>query len=517
MDALNPSVVEDPSQDPGVKYDVNVASRDVPALMQSAATSTDPIYKEHAAKAANVIQMGQLDFANKIGPIEAAGGPQTPEGRLKAVETWKSVSDDKQWGTALIRYLLGDKQGASDLITGGSIKQTQKYDLQGNPLLVTTNALGQIVNVNDPTSGKEVLPSEYGARGVGISTYGETLGSTVAQTETKARAATLAENEKRNSAWGAKLPALNAYWTELDNNLKFIQSKKNDIPASTYADLMGFVTKSQSAGATKSKSESLLGQYTKGAGSAAGTQISSDVAAQMGFKGGPLTADGKGGFVDNNGTHHSAGELSQNINSSSSSEESQQAFQKTLASVMEGLRLTNMDDVTQNIFKRTMEVAHLAGRDVADLTASFGSPLFLSMPSAFGVTDKYAQGRAQALQGQFNAEAMGAFQIYSDAIKSTLPKGQVPAQNEIEQNFTKTKAYKDLKNKYSDKIEAALQEKSAAPNPPKEKPAEAPTATKPADAKAATSVPKGYTKIGKTPDGRTVFRTPEGKQVVESK
>jgi hypothetical protein len=499
------NVINDPTvvDDPGTQYDTHVANRDVTALLQTAQASYDPIYKEQATQAAKTINQGAQEFQSIIKPIEDAGGVQTEKGRLAAIDQWKSTIDNPRWGTALVKYLMGDKEGAAKQVTGGDTKETQVYDLNGNPLLKRTNALGETLGVIDLKTGKEILPAEYSNRNIGITTYGETLGSTVAQTETKARSTTLAENEKRNNAWDAKMPALNSYWSEINNNLKLIQSKKADLPPAAYADLMKYVTQSQSSGASKTRGDSLLNQYTLGAGSSAGTQISAEVAAQMGFKGGPLTVDGKGGFTDSKGVHHNAGELRQNNNSSSSQEESNKAFQETLSSVMESLRLKGMDESTQNIFKRTLELAHNVGRDTNELVGSVGTPLFLSMPSAFGVTDKYAQGRAQALQGMFTAEAMSAFKIYSDHIKSTMPRGQVPAQNEIEANFVKQPIYQAIKDKFAPQIQQILREVASSPAP------QAP--------KQSSGIPSTFTKIGKTPDGRTVYRNSEGKQVVESK
>lgn len=501
-----------------VKFDSAVASRDPKALVQVAQNSFGTPMAETALQTAQLIDNRQKEFANTLAPLEAKGGASTPEGRQEVVKIWKNTAENPQWGTALVKYLLGDKEGAAKQITGGNVEEKIVFDVNGNQLQKRVNSLGETLGVIDLKTGKPVLPEEYADRKVGFGTFAETMGGKMAAIDADKRANALAENQKTNNAWSARMPVLGQQFAEIHDNLMELQSKKGDIPADIFARLMRFNTQAQGSSASQSEANSTLDQLSKNSGFRSGEQISKGLSSQLGLEG-VWTFNGKGGITNDKGETKSLGELQQKNSSANKSNEQTQNFNSLKTDILKSEQLRGMDPTLQAKLLRTLELSQNIAKETGDLTSKVGAPSFLSLPAAFNIENKYAQARAQSLQGMFSAEAMNEFKkYYDDAIKNYKP-GQLPEPNELEANFVKTGIYKSLQNKYAIKIKDTMNEvRSEAPSKTEAVPApKAPVAAPKATVGKAppTSIPAGYTRIGKTREGKAIYRTPDNKQVVE--
>tara|TARA_R110002126_G_scaffold90876_1_gene216530 strand:+ start:609 stop:2207 length:1599 start_codon:yes stop_codon:yes gene_type:complete len=500
-------------------FDAAVTNRDPKALIQVAQNSYGTPMSEVALETAKKIDENQRSFNDIVAPLEAKGGASTPEGRQEVVKIWKNTTENPQWGTALVKYLLGDKAGAAKQITGGDVTQTNVFDVDGNLLQKRVNALGETLGVIDLKTGKPVLPEEYADRKVGFSAFGDTMAGKMAAISAEERAKSFVGNQAINNAWAAKFPVLGKQFEEIYDNLGEIQSRKGEISADVYAKVMQFSTRAQGESASDSEAKGILGQLTKNAGFRAGEQVSKSLASSFGVEG-LWTFDGKGGIVNDKGQTKSLGELEQNTNSTSRNNERTESYNSIRADILKSAQLQGMSSDLQAKLLRSLELAQSIAKETSALSGSVGTPSFLSLPSAYSIENKMSQAKAQSLQGMFSAEAMTEYKKYYDDTVKHFKPGQLPAPNELEANFVKTKIYKDLQNKYAAKIKDTMNENRSEPVAkvgvsPVEKiaPSSKPL---PNIGKAPPSkIPTGYEKIGKTPEGKSVYRTPEGKQVVE--
>ena len=489
-----------------IAFDEAVKNRDEKGLLKIAVDSSGTPMSNTAIEAATKIGANKQQFVKVIEPLEKKGGIATPEGRQEVVNIWKSTIDNPQWGTALIKYILGDKEGAARQITGGDVKETTVFDNNGIQLRKRVNALGETLDVIDLKTGKPVLPEEYNDRKIGFSTYGETLAGKISDIDIKARTEALVANQEKNNAWAAKFPVLGEQYQEIHDNLMEFQNRKGDIPAELFSRIMRFNTQAQGNSASESETNSVLDQLSKNAGFRNGEQVSKSIASQLGLEG-VWTFNGKGGVTNDKGDTKNLGELQQKNSSKNINKERTENFNSIKSDILKSEQLKGASGDLQAKLLRSLELSDSIAKTTSELSRK-GTPTFLSLPAAFNIENKLSQGRAQALQGMFSAEAMNEFKVFYDkAIKNYGPS-QRPEPNELEANFVKTEAYKALQSKYGARIKDVM-------NEARSEPPSTPATPSKAAARPPTPIPKGYTKIGKTPEGKDVYRTPEGKQVVE--
>ena len=142
----DPDVAGGANVDFNVKADSAIANRDVPALTQLAKDSIGTPQSGVLVELANKIKTTSDEFNKLVDPINKTGGTNTPEGRQQIAITFETVADRPQWGTALLKYVLGDKAGAVKQITGGDITKSITYDKNGDQILETKNQLGEHIS-----------------------------------------------------------------------------------------------------------------------------------------------------------------------------------------------------------------------------------------------------------------------------------------------------------------------------------------------------------------------------------
>jgi hypothetical protein len=202
-------------------FESAVDSGDAKALY-SLTTSFDPRVSEAAKDKVAVIEkhapltqaLSSIDTNTPQGRMEIEQVYQTLNNRDEArAKGWTTIQDNPQIGTALLRFVMGDKIGALNQITGGAVKAETEYDDAGKMLIVNRNELGQIDSIFDP-DGKMISRQEYAARG-GSRNLDKTLYRIQQLQMQEANTATyLKDTEKQNKSVGP-LEAASSYSREM--------------------------------------------------------------------------------------------------------------------------------------------------------------------------------------------------------------------------------------------------------------------------------------------------------------
>jgi len=159
-----------------------------------------------------------------------------------------------------------------------------------------------------------------------------------------------------------------------------------------------------------------------------------------------------------------------------------------------------------------------------------GSLPFLINPKAYEIGNEFSRGEAMALIGEFNQDAVEAYGKWrAQQLQSYKRTGQVPNAGELESAFSRTSEFKDLKREYANKnhdiLNRTIPAREKVPSTAEGwsldlglKPeVEKPEGVKGRSMKNSSPVQSSQKPvlIGKTPNGKNVYRTSDGKQVVE--
>jgi len=470
-----PTIV--PNTDPSVKFDSAGSARSPAAFYQIAAENPSTPIADASVHAASIISDGFKKLNDLTTPITDAGGVGTPGGNLAAVNQWKNVADDPQWSSAILKWLMGDKEGAALQVTGGNVKDNITFDNSGKRILEKINGLGQRVSVTDLSTGQPISPTEYQQRGGGFTSWENTLaGKSAIQTQESNVKSTQVSNAT-NNAWAASTASQAPLYQEMNGNLSQL---KTDLPPKQYAQILQFAGNSIGQAANVSKNNSMLQQWLKGGGYTVGNTVDKQLATSFGFSEG-AKFDAKGGITDTNGKHTDFSQLAMQNSGGSSSAENTKNFQQTQANMMQYAKTAGLSDEAVTRLQRTLEIAHQIGNDNVDMVSKYGKPLFLTLPGASTIMDKQGQVMAQTLQGQFNAEAMPLYQNYaSQSLKDHAAVNLVPNPNEMEAGFTKTPEYMALQHKYAGMIQGVYNQSYVNPNAAPTEPATKPKSNAPA-------------------------------------
>lgn len=476
------------------KYELAVQSRDPKAMLEVAQSAFGTPVADIAINAAKNIYKSNQVFDSLVKPIEEAGGINTPEGRKKVADTWKTVQDNPRWGSAIVEHLLGNPNARLQ-VTGGNVKTVITYDDQGNQLEEHQNELGQRVKVVDVASQRELGPQEYARLGGGRTSLENTLARKAQLENQKQNLEEFNKNQKATGAWAAASDELNTLYGQKQDMLK--QLAGSGLNNKQLEELSSFTTRQIGSSQSMSKGFSDLDQFVRSRGTNVEESVKKNAnaaAARLGLK---LGADGsitnaKGEKVDSNALN----QLQKNFSESNSSE---QNFNQTQEQLAKNMVYRNLGLKEKQIFDSILETDRRIEEKVSKLNQQYGQPTFLIAPSAMGVADQFARAEVQAIQGRFNSAAIQEFQNWKSEQLKNYPPGQVPNPSELETAFTKTNIYKDLKNKFQEEslqtrrrvIEAfpeTNEPSAAAPKQPRiapETPRESPSAKGEAEDKRA--------------------------------
>jgi len=211
----DPTMTDGLSKNPNQVADIAIANRDVGALTQIAKDNIGTPASDVALRLARTIEDNSKKFNQMVAPIEKAGGPATPDGRVQIANTFQTVADNPQWGTALLKYVMGDKMGAVKQVTGGDITKKVTYDNNGDQILETHNALGEPISYFDRKANRPLSQQEYAERVGGISSWENTLKGMTEKKVREESAGLMVKEENEANTW---YHVLNSHRRFLESN-----------------------------------------------------------------------------------------------------------------------------------------------------------------------------------------------------------------------------------------------------------------------------------------------------------
>lgn len=486
----NPASVSD-------KYELAVQSRDPKAMLEVAQSALGTPVADIAINAANNMYKSNQVFDSLVKPIEAAGGINTPEGRTKVADTWKTIADNPRWGSAIVEHLLGNPNARLQ-VTGGNVKTVITYDDRGNQLEEHQNELGQRVKVVDVATQRLLSPEEYARFGGGRTSLENTLARKAQLENQKQNLDEFNKNLKSTGAWTAASPELGTLYKQKQDMLK--QLAGSGLNDKQLEELSSFTTRQIGSSQSMSKGFSDLDQFVRSRGQNVEEAVRKSAEAAARRLGLRIGADGsitntKGEKVDSN----SLNQLQKNFSESNSAE---QNFNQTQEQLAKNMIYKNLGLKEKQIFDSILETDRRIETKVSELTREYGQPKFLVAPAAMGVADQFARAEVQAIQGQFNSAAIQAYQDWrADKLKN-YPPGQVPNPSELESAFTRSDIYKELRNRYQEEsLQTRRRVVEAFPESGK------PSAAEPKQPRIAPETPReSPTKTGEAEDKRAKLR-----------
>lgn len=526
----DPVMTEGAVTNPNLVADKAIENRDVGALTQIAKDNIGTPASDVALRLAKTIQENSTKFNQMVAPIEKAGGPATPDGRMQIANTFQTVADNPQWGTALLKYVMGDKAGAVKQITGGDITKKVTYDNAGNQILETHNALGEPISYFDRKLNRNLSAEEYAERVGGISSWENTLKG---QTEKKVReesAGLMVKEEQQANNW---YQLLNSHRPLLEENFNALKTFKSDIDPALYNQIVGSVSQSMGQANARSSNKSVLGQLSdslqKGESVKVDDRLISALKLNPKLIGTTLEVRGDHLVSKDNSFSVNASKLKQLQESDNVSSEATKSAASTMASIAEAERLKKLNPVQAQRLRRVIETSQQMGRELSDATEKFGKPSIISLPTASSFVDKQAQTLAQTLQSLHNADQMSEYiKFRNNAMEGHKQSNTVPLPGQIGTAFTMQPLAKEIRKFYGSEIDkimgdeytarrvlrdTAIDVKFPQQSAPAAQPAAQPAARPVAPPKETLpkGVPAGSVPNGWTPDGQRVYKAPNGK------
>jgi hypothetical protein len=512
----DPDVAGGANVDFNVKADSAIANRDVPALTQLAKDSIGTPQSGVLVELANKIKSSSDEFNKLVDPINKTGGVATPQGRQQIATTFETVADKPQWGTALLKYVLGDKAGAVKQITGGDITKSITYDKNGDQILETKNQLGEPISYFHRGMGRDLTAQEYNDLKGGVSAFADTLkGKLEFDTRSKANEIWLKDQEQANK-WFQASQAHKPLYLNIYNTLK---SAKTDLPSDLYNKVIGSVTQNNSQASTKSNSVSALDQLGDNLSRGESVTVNNKISAATGIPVGVIlrgTADRA--MSTDNKYNIDINKLKQKQTTENIGLEASKSSSATIQSINEAERLKQLDPTMAQKLRKVIEDSNQIGRETMDFVDKFGKPAFISLPTSASFADKQAQMMAQSLQGLHNATQMENYIKYLRYAKDGYEKtNTVPMPGEVGTNFTMQPISKDTRKVFSEEIDNVMKGSyQATQSKPEQQKASTKQSAKPAapvaPPKEATpkGVPSGSVAVGWSKSGQRVFKAPDG-------
>jgi uncharacterized protein YlxP (DUF503 family) len=406
---------------------------------------------------AQQIQKGKADYDKFLAGIDA----NTPEGRLKAMQTYKTVKDNPQMGDALMMYIGGDKKTAIDMLTGGRVEDKTEYlTTTGRQVTKKVNALGEVVSITDAETGIVIPKTEYARMGGSLSSLENTLYWKSRQESQKFNTeefnkANAAHNEISTKA-RAKNPLVDEYLGIMTSFLNNPDIKKEDRAA-----IAGVASSQVNFAQTVSSSRQILDQF----GRTSADKLSSDQrkAFEAGLAGpvgeaagtGPLRLGINGQISDSAGNNYSVQQLKNLMDTSSVGKQLDRSFAQQQKNLEEQVTIGRLSNEQYIKLKRALDLNNQIQKMNLETEAKHGNPSFTIPTTGAQMMDQAHRPLAQALQEKFNIEVVEAFDAWKKnqmTMAREKDRSYVPEPGELEAAFTKTDFYKGKQKEYSKKM-----------------------------------------------------------------
>lgn len=445
---------------PVAQVDEHVATGNAPALDSFAQKYQNTPEGQAAADLAAKVKRGQAEADLIFKGLD----PNTPEGRLKALQTYKTVKDEPRYGDALMMYIAGDKQSAVQMIMGGKVTTSVEYlPTTGRMVIKKTNALGQPVSVEDAQSGQIIPMQEYAKLGGSVSSLENTLKYQSDKATQEFRTKEFNNSTKAFNGLDTLAKAKNPVLQNYTNLMEDIMNE----PSFSMEDrrlIAGFTS-----GQTQfSRNFSAAKQFIDSASTTKGDTLSLENRKALGLKGegkidpkeleAALAAHGDVSLKDTAGNSFSANTLLQAMKTKNISEGIEKNTSQTKQALEESAIATlykNKPELYVKI-KNAIELNGQLQALNAQGASEHGNPLFTVPTTAASFTDPTQKVLAQAVQEKFNIETTVEFNKWRkqqmDMARRAGAVDYYPEPGELESKFTETPYYKNKQKEARDEI-----------------------------------------------------------------
>jgi predicted nuclease of restriction endonuclease-like (RecB) superfamily len=432
-------------------------NRDDVSLWSFSQTYKNTPEGEASARLAKQISDGKAKYAETLAGID----PNTPEGRLKAMQTYKTVKDNPQMGDALMMYIGGDKKSAIDMLTGGRVESKTEYlPTTGRMVQKRINALGEVVSVTDVETGAIIPKTEYARLGGSVSALENTMYWKSRQESQKFNTEKFNQaNDAHNEIAAksrAKGPLVDEYLGLMTQFLNNPDIKKEDRAA-----IAGVASSQINFAQTVSSSRQILDQF----GRTSADKLSTDQrkAFEAGLAGpvgeaagtGPLRIGVNGQISDSAGNNYSVQQLKNLMDTSSVGKQLDRSFAQQQKNLQEQVTIGRLTNEQYIKLQRALDLNNQIQKMNLETEAKHGNPSFTIPTTGAQMMDQSHRPLAQALQEKFNIEVVQAFNDWKiDQMRKhkEIDRSYVPEPGELEAVFTKTDFYKGKQKEYSKKM-----------------------------------------------------------------
>ena len=533
-----PTVDLTQSQVPDIhtRYEIAAESGD-PESMYSLASHLKGTPMENAlTRNADKMKNYLTSFEKDIEPIKKAGGTATPEGRIAAGKAWETIADKPEKMRAFVEMLMGNPNWRK-FVTGGTPTTEIIYDKNnGDQLFRTFNELGQTMSVTD-VSGKQLSPKEIQERGGLVRSLDHSIGYQMEKERAQFDVKAFNASEAATNDYVAKSPEMKRLYLEMNQRLLNLRGSGL---SDAQRDMIGTFT-SRSSGFSKSMSDgfNVLRQYTDNKNISLSSSEQKTLSATMDKLG--LKFGGDGSITDKNGKTVTKTDLDQLQKQFSNSANFEKNFNQSKEDFLNNEVFKNLGGAEKKSLSRILDLQGQLEKTQLELGSKHGSLPFLINPQSFQIGDQFDRGIASALIGEFNADATEMFSKWRKEKLAQYPKGKIPRPGELEAAFSRTPEFRALRESFSQKqIDILSRPGEAAPSPEPlapeikeqqqrvlESPVLGETEQKltsdiqkakrgsPKERSMKKSEEQGPELIGRTPDGKKVYKLPNGRTVTE--
>lgn len=520
---------------------VEPVNTDIHSMYEDAAANGDPVsmysltsrvkgtpMEPVVRRSAEVMKKGVDEIEAVTKPVAKAGGINTPEGRIAASKAYETIADKPQKMRAFVEMLMGNPKWRT-FVTGGNETTTVGFDKNGKQLERKVNELGQIISVIDSETGLPLDRKQVADRGGFLASLDNALGFQQQKEIAGYNAKAFSKANEAMADFASKAPVQKELYGEMRQRLQNLLG--SDLSEEQRRAIGSFTNRSMGYSQTLSEGFNALRQKVDNKNVSLSRQEQTAleaVAEKAGFKIGP-----SGQVVKKNNEAVTKTDLDQAQNSLTNGNQFERNFNQTKEDFIRSEVFKNLKEAEMKNLGRILDLQGMIEKNNLDLTSKHGNLPFLVNPKSYQLGDEFSRGEALALVGEFNQDAIELFNKWRDRQLETYKRnGQVPNAGELEAAFSKTQDFQRLRQEYAEKNREILK-RPTLPRGEESKPTaqqwsidlglgetskEAPkgiTNRSLKEPKVSSGAPKGYTAVGKTPDGKTVYRTPEGKQVVE--
>jgi len=462
---IYPSALQDAAS---IKDSANtaLATRDTKGLINAAQQmGVDTPEGNATLKTAQEMQQRSNEFKSIVAPINEA--KSDGERNLAAAKALRNVSQEPLYGQALIAFMMGQKDTAFNLATGGALKTTTEYAKDnGNIIQVTVNALGQPQGYFDVEQKRVLTPEEYSKRGGSVSDIDKTFAIKSAE-ENRSRYNSSFQNEKiAVNKWTEAYAGLAPKLEFLD---KFYRSAKTDLAPDEYAKLVGSIANSVGQSSTKSNASTYFNQINDNKSKGQSQKVDAGLAAKLGIPkeliGTEFSIDGNYLVSKSNNQKYDYGALKQQTDSASLASEASQNSQSTLDSIVTSKKFQDSiagkspQEKAKLIqqMKTAIQFGNEVGSELNKAVDQYGKPGFISLPTAASFTDTQAQAMTQLAQHKQNAEQIAAYRNhFENNAKHYDETKTLPVPGAIGAAYTSKPIFNEIRDRWSNEINSIM-------------------------------------------------------------